>query len=95
MPHANKLQKKYADRGLVIIGICATNGAESMAATVKEWPIEFPVAADIDGKTNAAYRVNSYPDYYFIDRAGNLRIVDCANAKIEEAIELLLSESAE
>lgn len=95
MPHANDLQKKYADRGLVIIGICATNGAEKMADSVKEWGIEFPVAADIDGQTVAAYRANSFPDYYFIDRAGNLRIVDCANGKIDQAIELLLSESAE
>ena len=95
MPHTNELQKKYADRGLVIIGIHSQRDADTMADGVKEHGIEFPVAADTQGKTVAAYRVNGYPDYYFIDRAGNLRIVDCANGKVEEAIELLLSESAE
>jgi hypothetical protein len=95
VPHTNELQKKYGDRGLVIIGIHSQNGAETMTDGVKRHGIQYPVAADTSGATVAAYRVNSYPDYYFIDRAGNLRIVDCANGKVEQAIELLLSESAE
>jgi hypothetical protein len=36
--------------------------------------------------------VDSYPDYYFIDRAGNLRVADCKNGSIEQAIEALLAE---
>lgn len=86
--------KKYADQGLVIIGVCATNGAEKMAETVKEWGIEYPVARDVDGATVAAYHADSFPDYYLIDRAGRLRITDCKNGSIDEAIELLLSEKA-
>jgi len=95
VPHNNELQKKYADKGLVIIGIHSPNDAQTMADGVKRHGIAFPVAADTSGKTVEAYRVNGYPDYYFIDRAGNLRIVDCANGKVEQAIELLLSEPAQ
>jgi hypothetical protein len=95
VPHINELQEKYADQGLVIIGVHSQDRAETMADGVQQHGINYIVAADTEGKTVAAYHVDSYPDYYFIDRAGNLRIVDCANANVEEAIQLLLAEDAE
>ena len=66
-----------------------------MAETVAGHGIEYPVAADIDETTVAAYRVNGYPDYYVIDRAGNLCIADCRNSAVEEAIQRLLAQPAE
>ena len=94
MPHANELARKYRDQGLVIIGICSSDTRDrgTMEDAVKDWGIEFPVASDIENRTVQTYRVNSFPDYYFIDRAGNLRIVDCANGKVEDAIKMLLAE---
>ena len=41
------------------------------------------------------YRVDSYPDYYLIDRKGILRYADIANAEIDRAIKKLLKEKAE
>lgn len=92
IPHTNELAKKYADKGVVIIGVCAMRGAEKMAATVKSKGIAYPVAADETGATVEAYKVNSFPDYYVIDRKGNLRWADMANKDVEKAIELLLKE---
>jgi thiol-disulfide isomerase/thioredoxin len=92
VPHTNELAEKYADDGLVIIGVCATRGAEIMAQTVEELGIKYPVAADVDGATVSAYAANGFPDYYFIDRSGRLRIADCANNQVDKAIELLLAE---
>lgn len=92
IPHTNELAKKYADRGVVIIGVCAMRGAEKMAATVRSKGIAYPVAADETGATVAAYKVNSFPDYYVIDRKGNLRWADISNKDVEKAIELLLKE---
>ena len=94
IPHNNELAAKYKDQGLVVIGVCHSKGAEKMADTVKAKEIKYPVAADIGGKTNEAYKVDSYPDYYFIDRAGKLRICDCANGSVEDAIKALLAEPA-
>jgi thiol-disulfide isomerase/thioredoxin len=94
IPHTNELMEKYQDQGLVIIGVCNTRGAEKMAATAKDKGIKYPIAADVDGKTDEAYKVDSYPDYYFIDRAGNLRIADCKNGNVEDAIKSLLGEPA-
>ena len=92
IPHTNELLKKYADKGVVIIGVCAKRGAEKMAETVKKHTIEYPVAADTTGATVEAYKVNSYPDYYIIDRKGNLRWADFANRDLEKAIQILLEE---
>jgi thiol-disulfide isomerase/thioredoxin len=93
IPHTNELMEKYKDQGLVIIGVCHSEGAEKMAAVVKEKGIKYPVAEDNSLKTNKAYIVSGYPDYYFIDRAGKLRIADCKNNKVEDAIKFLLAES--
>ena len=84
--------EKYADEGLIIIGVCHPRGVEKMQQVVEEHGIAYPVCADADGKIGKAYMVNSYPDYYFIDRAGKLRIIDCNNANVEDAIKALLAE---
>jgi len=87
----NELYEKYKDEGLVVIGVCDSKGAEKMAQTVEEWGIKYPVTADT-GDTKAAYHVDSFPDYYLIDRAGRLRIGDCKNGKVEQAVRMLLAE---
>lgn len=93
VPHNNALQKKYADRGVLIIAICAPRGGEKMQETVKSRGIEYAVALDAGtGETFKAYQADSYPDYFIIDRKGNLRWGDVANSDVEKAIELLLAE---
>ncbi len=59
---------------------------------VKKEKIPYPVAIDTEGKTVDAFAVDSFPDYYVIDRAGNLRVADMANAELDRVIELLLAE---
>ena len=36
IPHTNEMMQKYADKGVVIIGVCHQRGAEKMVATAKE-----------------------------------------------------------
>ena len=64
-----------------------------MKATVKDRGIQYPVA--VDQGTNAAYKANSYPDYYIIDRKGILRWADIVNRDVEKAIKHLLAEQPE
>src|SRR4051812_18561439 len=94
IPHTNELQEKYKDKGLVVIGVCHSEGAEKMTDLVKSEGIKYAVAADVGGKTMETYKLDSYPDYYLIDRAGNLRICDCKNASVEDAVKALLDEPA-
>lgn len=61
---------------------------------VREQEIPYPVAIDTNGETVAAFHVDSFPDYYVIDRSGNLRVADLANAELERVIKILLDENA-
>lgn len=88
----NELVDKYGEQGLVFIGVCATLGGESLDATIEKQGINYPVCVDVDNKTSTAYKPNGFPDYYLIDKAGKLRIADCANASLEDAIKALLDE---
>ncbi len=94
IPKANELARKYADQGLVVIGVCRPDGGEKMLELVRSKGIEYPVCIDSKGEVNAAYAVDSFPDYYLIDRNGRVRGADVASASLEDAIKLLLAESA-
>jgi cytochrome c biogenesis protein CcmG/thiol:disulfide interchange protein DsbE len=94
MPHLKELYKEHKDDGLVIIGVHTTNGADEMEAFVKKEKLPWPVAADVDEKTVKAFRVDSFPDYYLIDRAGKLRVADLSNADLDRAVKALLKEKA-
>jgi AhpC/TSA family len=94
MPHLIELQRRLADQGLVCIGVHTKSAGEKMAAYVKEAGVSFPVALDSEGKTVEAFRADSFPDYYLIDRSGKLRVADLANADLERAVKVLLAEKA-
>jgi len=92
VPHLLELAQKHKDQGLVVIGVHTTNSAAKMPAFVAEQKITYPVCADVDNATTTAFAVDSYPDYYLIDRAGKLRVADLQNAALDRAIEALLAE---
>lgn len=93
IPHNNELAAKFKDKGVVFVGVCHPRGVEKMAQTVKDKRLKYPTAQDPAGATIEAYAVDSFPDYYVIDRKGILRLADCRNADVEKAIALLLKES--
>jgi hypothetical protein len=86
------MYQRYKDQGLVLIGVHTQNGGENMSAYVEEQGIDWPVAVDAEGKTVDLFAVDSFPDYYLIDRAGNLRVADLQNGDLDRAVQVLLSE---
>ncbi len=93
VPHTNELAEKYGE-DVVIIGICHQEGSETMVQKAEERGIKYPIAIDVHGNTVQSYLVNGFPDYFLIDRNGKLRIADCDNSSVDEAIEALLAEAA-
>ena len=91
MPHLNELAQKYKD-DLVIIGMCAQRGAETMAETAKEWGITYPVAKDVEDKTRITYGGDSFPDYFIIDREGRVVVADCKNGEVDRVLAMLLDD---
>lgn len=94
VPHINAMHKKYAPDGLVVIGVCHSRNADTMPAVAAKHGIAYPIAADTAGATFKAYHVNGTPDYFLIDRQGNIRFADVANDHVEDAIRFLLAEPA-
>ncbi|MHC4949060.1 MAG: TlpA family protein disulfide reductase, partial [Planctomycetota bacterium] len=62
VPKMNALHRKYADEGLVIIGVCHRRGAESMAKVAQSNGMAYAVCADDAGLMVKDYRVDGFPD---------------------------------
>ncbi len=92
MPHLKELYAKHKDDGLVVIGVHTKSQGEKMADYVQEADLTWPIALDAEGETVKAFAVDSYPDYYLIDRKGDLRVADLANSDLDRAVEILLKE---
>ena len=93
IPHNNELQHKYADKGVVVIGVCtSTEGTDRMSAIAKENNIQYPIVKDNQQKTADKYEVKAYPRYCVVDANGNLRFEDRKKREVEAAIKFLLKE---
>lgn len=89
----NELHDKYKADGLVFIGVCATLKSELLDEVLQQHAPRYPIMVDDSNKTSIAYQPNGFPDYYLIDKAGRLRVADCTNATLEDAIVALLAET--
>jgi peroxiredoxin len=70
--------KDFADKGVTIIGVHTpeTDGEKKLDAVrkkVKSNKMTYPIAADTDGKTWAAWGNRWWPSIYLIDKKGNVR----------------------
>lgn len=70
-PWMNEMQAKYADDGLVIIGVNMDDDAELAAAFLEEFPAQFIIAYDQDGSLARQFDVIAMPSTYVLDRDGN------------------------
>ena len=94
IPHLKELAEKHANDDLVVIGIHTDNDADKGPDYVRDEAIRYPVAFDTNNEVIARFHVDSYPDYYLIDRSGKLRFADLSNGDVDRAVEMLLAEPA-
>ena len=92
IPKNNSLSEKYRDE-MVMIGVCHDRGAESMGNVVQSRGIKYPVCHDVGNTTSESFMVNGFPDYYIFDQKGRLRVPDCRNGSVEDAIKVLIEEA--
>jgi thiol-disulfide isomerase/thioredoxin/Leucine-rich repeat (LRR) protein len=93
-PELDALDRKYADQGLEIVGVHSTSNPEQFPAFVEQFKIPWAEGVDIGKQSAEAWKVDVYPSYYLIDRAGKLRIADIFRLHLEPAIQALLAETA-
>jgi thiol-disulfide isomerase/thioredoxin len=94
IPHNNEMLKKYKEKGLVIVGVCASKrGQEKMEQTVKDRGITYPTARDPQLASEKAWQVHYYPTYAIVDRKGTVRIIGLKPNYVEQVVKKLLAEA--
>ncbi|MFL6370824.1 MAG: thioredoxin family protein [Nitrososphaeraceae archaeon] len=102
IPYINDWNQKYADKGLVIVGVHSPEfefekNYDNVKAAVQRLGITYPVILDSDHGTWNAYGNQYWPRHYLIDNRGYIRdnhIGEGGYDQTEKAIQSLLAERA-
>ena len=91
VPHNNEMQRKYAAKGVLLIGACGGGGEENMGAVAQATGLAYPTARTTKATTEA-WRVQWWPTYAVIDRKGTLRALGLRPDAVEPLVDALLFE---
>jgi len=103
IPYLNAWHEKYADDGLVIVGVHTPEfefekNYNNVKGAVERFGIKYPVVQDNEKQTWNAYENRYWPRKYLIDSEGYIRydhIGEGAYAETEKVIQSLLAERIE
>ena len=98
LPHVGKLHEKYADKGLVIVGVHTPEfphekSAANVERAIKRHGIRYPVAQDNGFATWKAYSNRYWPAQYIVDRNGKIvftHVGEGAYAEMDQIVAKLL-----
>ncbi|MDK2980829.1 MAG: hypothetical protein PWQ55_1176 [Chloroflexota bacterium] len=101
LPYMVDWNAKYADEGLVIIGVhtpefAFEQDANNVQQAIQRFGIEYPVAQDNDYGTWRAFNNHYWPAKYLIDANGHIRYVHFGEGDYDQtelAIQQLLAET--
>lgn len=98
-PWLNAMQHKYADRGLVVVGVNVDRDRAEADQFLRDVPADFDIVFDPAGTLAARYEVPGMPSSYVFGRSGELLhrhigFRDGARADREAEIEALLESTA-
>ena len=100
LPHLIDWDTKYADKGLVVVGVHSPEfkfekDTDNVEKAMQRYGINYPVIQDNDHKTWNAYENNYWPRMYLVDHEGYIRYDKVGEGdynQTENAIRSLLSE---
>jgi thiol-disulfide isomerase/thioredoxin len=101
LPYIRAWERKYRDRGLVVIGAHSPefpfeHDIEKIEAALNAMGVEFPIAVDNDFAIWRAFANQAWPALYFIDAQGRIRHVHLGEEdyeRSERVIQQLLAEA--
>ena len=70
MPDLVRVHQRFADAGLVVIGVNIQESPQTAREFADEFGVEFPVALDLSGEITARYLRIGAPNTIFVDRTG-------------------------
>ena len=86
MPELEKIHRRYAGRGLRVVGVTEMNPDPKQAAQAfEEIGATYPAILDAKERVAALYRIEAHPTTFVIDAAGVIRFVNSGYLKGEEA----------
>lgn len=91
IPHLNKLNEEYKDKGVVIIGITQESKGK-VKSFMERVPMEYIVGAN-GGNTSQTYGVRGIPHAFIIDTKGIVRWDGHPMGGLDDAIEKQLKET--
>lgn len=102
IPYVRAWAEKYADKGLVVIGVHSPEFAfekniDNVRKAVADFKIGYPVAIDNDYAIWRAFENNYWPAHYLIDASGQIRYTHFGEGnygETEKAIQDLLHEAS-
>jgi thiol-disulfide isomerase/thioredoxin/uncharacterized protein (DUF2147 family) len=102
LPYVRQWYAKYADRGLVVVGVHPPEfpeeqDARKVAAAIARYHLSYPVAQDNGYATWRNYGNQYWPAFYLVDRHGRIRARRAGEggyAETDAAIRQLLDEPA-
>jgi thiol-disulfide isomerase/thioredoxin len=98
LPHVKKWHDKYANQGLVVIGVHAPEFEfekipKNVVKAIKDYGITYPVALDNGFRLWRSYKNRYWPSLYLVDAEGRVRYKHFGEGKYVETeaaiIELL------
>ena len=74
MPELVRAYNEHQDEGLVVIAVDSMESQEAVAKFVKAFNMNMPVVIDVQGQVMDAYKTQSLPSSFFIDRNGVVQV---------------------
>lgn len=101
LPYLRNWHEKYADDGLVIIGVHTPEfefekNPDNLAKAIEDYELKYPIVQDNDYATWRAYNNRYWPAKYLIDQNGTIRYRHFGEGEYDETEEMirkLLGES--
>ncbi len=73
IPHLKKLNNQWSNDGLTILSVHSPDGQRAdLESFAREHGIDYPIGLDPDGSAAKAYRIETLPHAFVIDRGGRL-----------------------
>ena len=94
-PYLEATWRKYADQGVVFIGVGYVDTEPEALAYLEEFDITFFNGPDLGTRISRDYRIQGIPETFYIDKNGNVRgvkIGPLVTPELEQKIEELLAE---
>lgn len=67
--------QKYADQGVVVLGVAYADVEPNSLAYMKDFGVSFPHAPDLGTDISQTYEITGVPETFFIDKEGVIRHV--------------------